>query len=252
MCMKVVMATFRSPQWFEATRGLRNDGLDVLKLSKRDVSKEELTQAFGPKSSKNGWRYDYRLSGDAARDVEELYCRVTSKTKITNNELTLQFARGLLLEGKGVQVNWAAFAAHLHSHREKVCSVKAENTGKRQSREGSTGVSLPPPNSSGIRSSGLARATFGAPIPGLVPMSVRSQSERMGRGKMTAAKALAPPNWSLVDIEGMKATMLTKPSLRPFTLGCFPWVGLSDSRNPTTCMFFYDKSLSHLKPMFTI
>ncbi len=172
-----------------------------------------MAQSFGPKSSKNGWRFDYRLTPQAARDVEELYCRVTSKNKITNNEITLQFARGLLLEGKGVQVNWAAFAAHLHSHREKVCSVKAENTGKRQSREGSTGVSLPSPNSSGIRSSGLARATFGAPIPGMVPMSVRSQSERMGRGKMTAAKALAPPNWSLVDIEGMKAQMLTKEQL---------------------------------------
>ena len=139
MCMKVVMATFRSPQWFEATRGLRNDGLDVLKLSKRDVSKEELTQAFGPKSSKNGWRYDYRLTADVARDVEGLYCKVTSKTKITNNEPTLQFAQGLLLESKGVQVNWVAFAAHLHSHRE-VCSVKAEYTGKRQCQEGSTGL----------------------------------------------------------------------------------------------------------------
>ena len=209
MCRYQTMTDFRTPEWFEATRGLHNDGLDVLKLSKRDDSKEELAQAFGPKSSKNGWRYDYRLTPGAAREVEELYCRVTSKNKITNNEITLQFARGLLLEGKGVQVNWAAFAAHLHSHREKVCSVKAENTGKRQRREGSTGVPLPPPKASGIRSSGLARTSFGAPIP------FRSQSEvRMGRsGKMTAAKALAPPNWSLVDIEGMKAQMLSKEQL---------------------------------------
>ena len=28
----------------------------------RDVNKEELAQAFGPKSNKNGWRYDYRLT----------------------------------------------------------------------------------------------------------------------------------------------------------------------------------------------
>ena len=83
------MATFKTPQWFETTRGLRNQGLDVLKLSTRDVSKEELTHAFAPKSSKNGWRYDHRLTSEAARDVEELYCKVTSKTKITNNELTL-------------------------------------------------------------------------------------------------------------------------------------------------------------------
>ena len=145
------MATFRTPHWFEATRGLRNTGLDVLRLSTRDVSKEELTQAFGPKSSKNGWRYDYRLTPDAAREVEELYCRVTSKKKITNNELTLQFARGLLLEGKGVEVNWAAFAAHLHSHRERVCSVKAENIDKKQREEGSSGVLLHPPKASGTR-----------------------------------------------------------------------------------------------------
>ena len=119
------MATFRTPQWFEATRVPRNNGLDVLRLSTRDVSKEELAQAFGPKSSKKRWRYDYRLTLEAARGVEEMYCRVTSKSKITNNELTLQFARGLLLEGRGVEVNWAAFAAHLHIHKKKVCSVKA-------------------------------------------------------------------------------------------------------------------------------
>jgi hypothetical protein len=92
MCRKKVMATFRTPQWFEATRGLRNNGLDVLRISQRDVNKEELAQAFGPKSNKNGWRYDYRLSPEAAREVEELYCRVISKNKITNNKLTLQFA----------------------------------------------------------------------------------------------------------------------------------------------------------------
>jgi hypothetical protein len=56
MCRKKIMATFRSAEWFEAMRGLRNQGADVLRLSKRDVSKEELAQASGPKSSKNGWR----------------------------------------------------------------------------------------------------------------------------------------------------------------------------------------------------
>jgi hypothetical protein len=112
----------------------------VLRLSKRDVSNEELAQASGPKSSKNGWRYDYHLTPEAAREVEELYCRVTSKNKITNNDITLQFARGLLLEGRGVQVNWSTFASHLHDHIEKVCSVKAENIDKRQREEGSTEI----------------------------------------------------------------------------------------------------------------
>ena len=208
------MATFRTAHWFEATRGLRNQGLDVLRLTTRDVSKEELSQAFGPKSSKNGWRYDYRLAPEAAREVEELYCRVTSKKKITNNELTLQFARGLLLEGKGVEVNWAAFAAHLHSHREKVCSVKAENTDKRHREEGSTGVLLHPPKGSGISSSVIAKRCSSTPISGFGPLPVKPLSEvRMGRGKMTFAKALPPPNWSLVDIEGLKATMATKEHL---------------------------------------
>ena len=208
------MATFKTPQWFETTRGLRNQGLDVLKLSTRDVSKEELTHAFGPKSSKNGWRYDHRLTSEAARDVEELYCRVTSKTKITNNELTLQFARGLLLEGRGVEVNWAAFAAHLHSHREKVCSAKAENTDKRRSDKESSGVLSHPLNVPGIRSSVVARASSSTGISGLPPIPIRSQGEvRMGRGKMTFAKALTPPNWSLLDIEDMRATLASKKQL---------------------------------------
>ena len=200
MSKKKIMATFRLAEWFEATRGLRNKGLDVLRLSKRDVSKKELAQAFGSKSSKNGWRFDYRLTPEAAREVEELYCRVTSKDKITNNEITLQCSRGLLLEGRGVQVNWVAYAAHLHSHREKVCSVEVENTDKRQREEGSTRVLLHPPKASAIRSSIVAKTSSSAPILGLGPLPVRSNSEvRMGRGNMTFAKALAPPNWSLVD-----------------------------------------------------
>ena len=131
----------------------------MLRLSNRDVRKEELAHAFGPKSSKKGWRYDHRLTSEAAREVEELYCRVTSKNKITNNELTLQFARGLLLEGKGVEVNWAAFAAHLHCHREKVCSVKAGNTDKRQQSQGSSGVPSHTLNVPAIRSSVVGRAS---------------------------------------------------------------------------------------------
>ena len=201
------MATFKTPQWFETTRGLRNNGLDVLSLSNRDVSKDELAHAFGPKSSKNGWRYDHRLTSEAAREVEELYCRVTSKNKITNNELTLQFARGLLLEGKGVEVNWAAFAAHLHSHREKVCSAKA-------GKQGSSGVPLPPGNVPAIRSSVVARASSSTPSSGIPPFPIRAQSEvRMGRGKMTLAKALTPPNWSLGNIDDMRATLASKKQL---------------------------------------
>ncbi len=64
----------------------------MLRLTTRDVSKEELSQAFGPKSSKNGWRYDYRLAPEAAREVEELYCRVISK----KNLLTMNLLCSLL------------------------------------------------------------------------------------------------------------------------------------------------------------
>ena len=46
MCKKKIMETFRLAEWFEATRGLPNKGLDVLRLSKRDVSKEELAPAL--------------------------------------------------------------------------------------------------------------------------------------------------------------------------------------------------------------
>ena len=48
------MATFRTPQGFEVTRGLRNTWLDVLKLSKKDINKEELALAFGPNPIRMG------------------------------------------------------------------------------------------------------------------------------------------------------------------------------------------------------
>jgi hypothetical protein len=92
--------------------------------------------------------------------------------------------------------------------------VKAENTDKRQRGEGSSGILLHPPKASAIRSSVVARTTSSAPISGSGVLPDRSQSEvRMGRGRLTFAKALVPPNWSLVDIEGMKATMLAKEQI---------------------------------------
>ena len=59
----------------------------MLRLSKKDVGKEELAQAFGPMSNKNGWRYDHRLALQVTREVVELYCIMTSKKLLTMNLL---------------------------------------------------------------------------------------------------------------------------------------------------------------------
>ena len=53
-CKCKVMATFKTPQWFEVTMDMRNTGLDVLKLSKKDINKEELTLVFGPNPIRMG------------------------------------------------------------------------------------------------------------------------------------------------------------------------------------------------------
>lgn len=132
------MATFRIPHWFKVTRGLHNKGLSVLKLSKKDVSKKKLALASNPKFSMNGWHYHHQLTPQAPRQVEETYFMMTSKTKITNNELTLHFACGLLFEHRGVDADWVAFATHLHAHREKVYSLKERK--KKQCEQGTVGV----------------------------------------------------------------------------------------------------------------
>ena len=90
--------------------------------------------------------------------------------------------------------------------------MKAENTDKKQREQGFDGVVLHPPKGSGTRAGVVARTCSSAPIPGSLPIRVHSEV-RMGRGKMSFAKALAPPNWSLLDIEGMKATMVSKEQL---------------------------------------
>ena len=68
--------------------------------------------------------------------------------------------------------------------------MKAENTDKRHREEGSTGVLLHPPKASSIRSSVMAKRCSSTPILGFGPLHVKPLSKvRMGRGKMTFAKA---------------------------------------------------------------
>ena len=59
-----------------------------------------------------------------AGKIALLYSKVTSKAKVENKQLTLQFAKVVVAYSKGLKVNWATYAIYLHKHRVQVRIVK--------------------------------------------------------------------------------------------------------------------------------
>jgi hypothetical protein len=61
--------------------GLATRGIDILNLTKRNVLTSQIEEVFGPKISKNGYKYDRKVYTQVAHSILELYKRVTGSTK---------------------------------------------------------------------------------------------------------------------------------------------------------------------------
>jgi len=48
--------------WYVENMGLATKGIVILSLTKRDVLTSQIEKVFGPKISKNGYRYDRKVS----------------------------------------------------------------------------------------------------------------------------------------------------------------------------------------------
>jgi len=59
--------------------GLAIRRIDVLSLT------SQIEKVFGPKISKNGYRYDRKVSTQVVQSIFELYKRVMGKHKVTND-----------------------------------------------------------------------------------------------------------------------------------------------------------------------
>jgi hypothetical protein len=103
--------------WFHEHKHLAYGTIDVIKLKEVDVSQKDISSLFGPKSGKNGWKYASYTIPKAAQSILSLYRRIYLTARIPNNELSLQFARELVLQSRGAKVDWANFAAATEARR---------------------------------------------------------------------------------------------------------------------------------------
>jgi hypothetical protein len=79
--------------WFVVNRGLIIGRIDVLSLIDEGVPTHQIKEVFGPKVSKNGYKYDKKVSVEVAKSILELFKRVTRKQKVTNGQINKSFAR---------------------------------------------------------------------------------------------------------------------------------------------------------------
>jgi len=125
--------------YFINVQGLRGEGREVKSLQEGDVSHEEICEIFGSRKDKNGWKVNEKPSREFQESVVNLYSRVTLRDQVLNDQLTLEWARAIVAENKGIPVNWASFAVHLHKKRVSLENVKKA---KKLAKEGTSSDSL--------------------------------------------------------------------------------------------------------------
>jgi hypothetical protein len=71
-----------------------------------------IVKLFGEKgATKNGFKYKKNNTNvELSKFIEDLWPHVYQKDVITNNEISVAFANGILEERKGWDVCWAQFA----------------------------------------------------------------------------------------------------------------------------------------------
>ncbi|CAM6089361.1 unnamed protein product [Calypogeia fissa] len=116
-------------EWYVKNRGLATGGVDVTALTSGDISVEQIEDLFGPKVSKNGYRYDRKPEPEIVGKILELYKRVTGKTTVLNNQINLAFARGVVAWINGAKLDWAKYAVHCSKYAENLKQTKASNLG---------------------------------------------------------------------------------------------------------------------------
>ena len=114
-------------------------------LQEGDVATDEICEIFGPRKDKNGWKVNEKPSKEFQETVVNLYSRVTLRDQVLNDQLTLEWARAIVAENKGIPVNWASFAVHLHKKRVSLENVKKA---KKLAKEGTSTDSLNVPTNS--------------------------------------------------------------------------------------------------------
>jgi hypothetical protein len=113
------------------------DGGIIVGDIKDEVPESLICLYFGPKSSKSGWKYQCKTTPEEQDAMLSLYRRVYESQDIPNKEITVQFARGLILMSSGTKVNWEEFRVDrrkyhecLRKRKELIRKEKSEREGK--------------------------------------------------------------------------------------------------------------------------
>ncbi len=95
--------------------GLPYEGLDPRHMDLKYANVEECEKVWEVKlSNSHGFKYKKQcINLKVLCCVEELWPKVYQKGVITNNEIHLSFAKGILAKQKGLKVCWATFVAKL-------------------------------------------------------------------------------------------------------------------------------------------
>jgi hypothetical protein len=94
-------------------QGLKGFGHDIKSLRK-DMLEEHICNLLGPKFDQNGWKFRLHTTLELQEVIVNLYMCVYEKEEVLNDTITLEFARGLVVENNGMSLNWVAYALTTH------------------------------------------------------------------------------------------------------------------------------------------
>lgn len=109
--------TLASIPWFHEFMRLPNSGLTpTVSPAEYLPSRDDLARFFGPKHD-SGFTFEDRGNAEYNLYVRELYMRVLQLPWPMNGVLQSHFARGLLAEAMGLDINWSEFGYKMtHPH----------------------------------------------------------------------------------------------------------------------------------------
>ena len=175
-----------------------------------EVTETMVCRYFGPKTSKSGWKYSSFNNVEEQWAIFSLYWKVYDLEDPPNKEITLSFAKGLILMSQGRSINWAQFAAERRKVREALDKKREERKVQKERereglerKEGSVGVTCP--SVLGKKRCTIAREEIW--FPGSLSLSVKSKfGEGPGMAKKAVNKSVRRsrgPRWGTEETETM-------------------------------------------------
>ncbi|KAG0556225.1 hypothetical protein KC19_11G036400 [Ceratodon purpureus] len=184
---------------------------------REEIPESVVSSYFGPKASKSGWKYARHSKPEEAAAIFDLWTKVYDDGHMPNKEISLQFARGLILQ-QTQPVNWAEFAVRRQRYRER----------QRESKKtGIVKVEKSIVNLGGVQVLGKKRFQVPshpveAPLPSALKLTLKEELEedftmgkRVGPAKGKGFKKTddGAPRWEASELQAMSVVIERTESL---------------------------------------